>query len=379
MSSQLQDQENFVQASIARSRHHKRLRLIFTAVFFSRGILSATKNVVRHKTNSKRSRSYTAIEVEPEASYSNIDKASLSKLVEEENLGQLQILGRVNGVVAALKTDAKNGIRGDYEDIVKRQKAYGSNTYENPLPKSLFYFVLKAFKDPMIILLIVTAAFSLWFGTRKHGLAKGWSNGGSIFLAVLVVIIASSVNTIPRWKCLEMSGCSKLGDVVCPIGDKIPADGLFLHGHSFSVDKSSLTANSNLIEVNCNQKPFLHSGSMVADGFAQMFITSVGMNTTWGKMVRTKWKDSQETTPLQVWLHKIASITSKTGLSVALSVLLVWLVRYFMGKMTNGYVWGKTDFHAVICALVGIATTVVAIAAGAVAEGLPLAVIITIQ
>ncbi|KAJ9182186.1 hypothetical protein P3X46_006209 [Hevea brasiliensis] len=392
---------NLVQTPTSNGKHLKKWRLAFDAIFFSKTLLYVAKNAVKQQLNGRllRTLSYTAIDIKTQTEH--FDKVSLSKLVEEENLDQLRSFGGVDGVVAALKSDAKNGIRDDHADVFNRQMAFGSNTYERPPAKSLFNFVLKAFKDPMIILAVVCSAFSLGFGIRKHGLTKGWSDGGSIFLAISIVIMASSVsNYWPNRQFNKLSQISYtmkvevvrsgwrqhipvdqivVGDVVClRIGDKIPADGLFLHGHLLSIDKSSLTMNIDIVAVNCHLNPFLWSGSMVADGYALMLVTSVGMNTKWGKMLSTKWKDPHETTPIQARLQAITSLTSKVGLMVASLVFLVWLVHYFKGEMRNGYVPGKTEFHEVFCEMVGILATVIAIAAGAVAEGLPLAVVITL-
>ena len=74
-----------------------------------------------------------------------------------------------------------------------------------------------------------------------------------------------------------------VGDVVClKIGDQVPADGLFIDGHSLRVDESSMTGESDHVEVNRNHHPFLFSGTKVVDGYAKMLVTSVGMSTTWG-------------------------------------------------------------------------------------------------
>ena len=60
-----------------------------------------------------------------------------------------------------------------------------------------------------------------------------------------------------------------VGDVVClKIEDQVPADGLFLEGHSLKVEESSTTQDeSDHVEVNCHH-PFLFSGTKVVDGYA---------------------------------------------------------------------------------------------------------------
>lgn len=92
-----------------------------------------------------------------------------------------------------------------------------------------------------------------------------------------------------------------VGDIVClKIGDQVPADGLFLDGHSLRVDESSMTGESDHVEVNWNSNPFLVSGTKVADGYARMIVTSVGVNTMWGEMMSSISRDETEQTPLQV-------------------------------------------------------------------------------
>lgn len=55
-----------------------------------------------------------------------------------------------------------------------------------------------------------------------------------------------------------------VGDVVClKIGDQVPADGLFFAGKSMQVDESSMTSESDHIEVNSSGNLFLLSGTKV--------------------------------------------------------------------------------------------------------------------
>ncbi|KAI6694214.1 hypothetical protein NL676_021924, partial [Syzygium grande] len=98
------------------------------------------------------------------------------------------------------------------------------------------------------------------------------------------------------------------------------------------VDESSMTGESDHVEVNSNQNPFLFSGTKVADGYAQMLVTSVGMNTTWGEMMSSISCDNSEQTPLQARLNKLTSSIGKVGLAVAFLVLVVLLIRYFTGN-----------------------------------------------
>ena len=91
-------------------------------------------------------------------------------------------------------------------------------------------------------------------------------------------------------------------------GDQIPANGLFLNGHSLKVDKRSMQGK-------------------VTDGF--VLVTSVGMNTAWGEMMSSISHELNEETPLQARLNKLTSCVGKIGLTVAVLLLAAMLIRYF--------------------------------------------------
>ncbi|KAK0607111.1 hypothetical protein LWI29_009503 [Acer saccharum] len=130
-----------------------------------------------------------------------------------------------------------------------------------------------------------------------------------------------------------------VGDVMClKIGDQIPADGLFLEGHSLQVDESSMTGKSDHVAVNRSHNPFLFSGTKMVDGYVCMLAASVGMNTTWEQMmsqISRESRDTNEETPLQARLNKLTSSIGKVGLAVAFLVLVVLLVCYFTGNTTD--------------------------------------------
>ncbi|KAM1624171.1 hypothetical protein ACFX1S_022442 [Malus domestica] len=46
-----------------------------------------------------------------------------------------------------------------------------------------------------------------------------------------------------------------------------------------------MTGESEHVEVNGGQNPFLYSRTKVVDGYGQMLVALVGMNSTWGEMM----------------------------------------------------------------------------------------------
>lgn len=117
------------------------------------------------------------------------------------------------------------------------------------------------------------------------------------------------------------------GDVICLKNrDQVPADGIFLDGHSLQMDESD-----HNVEVNSSQNPFLFSGTKVVDGYARMLATAVGISTTWGQIMSKTSYNTSERTLLKTRVRKLTSWVDLVGLVIAFSGLLIILCRYFTG------------------------------------------------
>ncbi|XP_027343236.1 putative calcium-transporting ATPase 13, plasma membrane-type, partial [Abrus precatorius] len=374
----------------------KRWRVAFTAIAFIKPLLKSKDINARSLT---RSFSFVAIDV-------NHDPKLLIGIVREKNMESLTRFGGVKEVVTLLQTDVKSGVRDNQVEIDHRKHVFGVNMFQKPPAKGFLSFVLEAFKDTTIIILLVCAVLSLGFGIKQHGWKDGWYDGGSIILAVILVIVVSSVSNFKQSRQFEKLSAKSdnigvevirggrhqtisifdvvVGDIVyLKIGDQVPADGLFLEGHSLTVDESSMTGESDHVNVNGNTNPFLISGTKVTDGFANMLVTSVGMNTAWGDMMSSVTRELNEETPLQARLNKLTSGIGKVGLLVAVIVLVVSMIRYFTGSTRDDmgnreFFGGKTSFGDAMNAIVGIVGAAVTIVVVAIPEGLPLAVTLTL-
>ncbi|TKY50099.1 putative calcium-transporting ATPase 13 [Spatholobus suberectus] len=252
----------------------KRWHSAFVAIYCSRAIMSHFTPNNTNKTKAKVSPtptpSFTVVDLYSHHSF-DIDQTTLTDIVKEKDLQNLDKFGGVEGVASALETHVEYGIKGDdadAEDITRRKEVFGSNTYNKPPSKGFFHFVVEAFKDVTILILLACAAFSLGFGIKEHGLKEGWYDGGSIFVAVFIVISMSSISNFRQSRQFDkLSQVSNdiqidvvrsgrrqhvsifeivVGDVIClKIGDQVPADGLFIEGHSLKVDESSMTGESD--------------------------------------------------------------------------------------------------------------------------------------
>ncbi|XVE81696.1 hypothetical protein DITRI_Ditri15bG0086300 [Diplodiscus trichospermus] len=329
--------EYLLQVPANLSKPKKKWHSIFTTIYCSRTFSAPVNKSQTPKEKTKAiplASSHVSLTVTRENSPFHIDQTTLIELLQDKNIETLCTNDGVDGVASALGTDIEVGISGSVEDIACRHEAFGSNTYKKPPTKSFFHFVVEAFKDLTIMILLGCAALSLGFGIKEHGPKEGRTDN----LTSYKVSYNIQIDVVRRGRRHQISIFDiVVGDIVClKIGDQVPADGLFLDGHSLQVDESSMTGESDHVE-----------------------------------------------TPLQARLNKLTSSIGKVGLAVALLVLVVLLVRYFTGNTTdeNGnreFNRGKTKADDIINAVVGIVAAAVTIVVVAIPVGLPLAVTLTL-
>ncbi|KVH87858.1 Calcium-transporting P-type ATPase, N-terminal autoinhibitory domain-containing protein [Cynara cardunculus var. scolymus] len=317
----------------------------------------------------------------------------------------LLYLYQVKGLSEKLKTNPEKGIHDDDSQILERKNVFGSNTYPRKKGRSFWRFVLDACRDTTLIILMVAAAASLALGIKTEGIEEGWYDGGSIFLAVIIVIVVTAVSdykqslqfqnlneekqnihleVVRGGRRIEISIFDIIvGDVIpLKIGDQVPADGILVSGHSLAVDESSMTGESKIVHKD-HKAPFLMSGCKIADGYGTMLVTSVGINTEWGLLMASISEDNGEETPLQVRLNGVATFIGIVGLVVAIAVLIILLARYFSGHSKDDkdkveFIAGKTSVGDAVDGAIKIFTIAVTIVVVAVPEGLPLAVTLTL-
>ncbi|GAY64733.1 hypothetical protein CUMW_235690 [Citrus unshiu] len=383
-------------------RHQRRWRMAFRVICFTRALVSMSRKCLQNNNQILlRSLSYVAVDIstsdDHEVPFVGVNKQMLSKMVKEKSFESLSNLGGVNQVAAILESDTKRGISGNKADLGHRINVFGANRYKRPKAKSFLSFVFEALKDTTIIILLVCALLSLGFGIKQEGLKEGWFDGGSIIFAVFLVVIVSAVSNFKQSRQFQAladessdirievvrdgrrQGLSifdvVVGEIVClKTGDQIPADGLFFDGHSLKVDESSMTGESDHVEVD-EKSPFLLSGTKVTDGYGFMLVTSVGMSTAWGEMMSSISHELNEETPLQARLNKLTSCIGKIGLTVAV-LGACGNTRDETGK--REFLGRKTKVDDVMNSVINIIAAAVTIIVVAIPEGLPLAVTLTL-
>ncbi|OJD30978.1 calcium-translocating p-type atpase [Diplodia corticola] len=299
-----------------------------------------------------------------------------------------------------------------------RVRVFKRNVLPAKKPTPLWKLMWLAYNDKVLILLTAAAAISLALGLYETfgvehppdaPMPVDWIEGCAICIAIVIVVLVGALNdyqkerafvrlntkkedrevkVIRSAKSFQMSVHDVLvGDVVhLEPGDLIPADGIFIAGHNLKCDESSATGESDqmkktggdqvmrLLEQGRGQAkhqdldPFIISGSKVLEGVGTYLVTSVGVNSSYGKILMAMRQDP-EPTPLQVKLDGLAGAIAKLGSSAAAFLFFVLLFR-FLGTLPGSELTANEKASKFMDILI-VAITVIVVA---VPEGLPLAV-----
>lgn len=326
----------------------------------------------------------------------DIGPEELASIVRSHDIKRLESHGGAEGLAIKLSVSFENGL--SLSEISTRQKIYGLNKFVEKPPRPFWMFVWDAMQDLTLIMLMVCAVISLGVGIATEGWPKGMYDGIGIILCIILVVVVTAISDykqslqfrdldkekrnvaiqVTRNRSRQKVSIHELvvGDIVnLSIGDQVPADGLYISGYSLSIDESSLSGESEPVNID-KERPFLLSGTKVQDGSGKMFVTSVGMRTEWGRLMVTLSEGGEDETPLQVKLNGVATIIGKIGLVFAILTFLVLTARLLAVKAIHGHItnWSISDALNLLN-FFAIAVTILVVA---VPEGLPLAVTLSL-
>ena len=297
-----------------------------------------------------------------------------------------------------------NGLT-DQEVIASRQK-YGENLLTPPKRPSIWKLYLEKFQDPVIRVLLVAAVFSLIISIIENEYAETIGIFFAIFLATgigfyfeydankkfdllnavgeetpVTVIRNGKVKEIPRKEIV-------VGDIVIlNTGDEIPADGTLVEAVSLQVNEANLTGE---LMVNKTTDPehfddeatypsnAVMRGTTVTDGHGTMKVDRVGDATEIGKVARQSTEQSDEKTPLNIQLEKLANLIGKVGFTIATLTFVI-----FTGKDLYAYFTANTvetweqwlQVAQIVLKYFMMAVTLIVVA---VPEGLPMSVTLSL-
>lgn len=331
-----------------------------------------------------------------------IDPEELASIVRGHDIKRLKLHGGVQGIASKLPVSLDEGIctedPSSKSSISVRQRIYGFNRFTEKPARSFLTFVWEALQDLTLIILMVCAVVSIGVGIGTEGWPKGMYDGLGILISIFLVVIVTAISDYKQSLQFRDLDQEKkkifvqvtrdgrrgkvsiydlvVGDVVhISTGDIVPADGLFITGYSLLIDESSLSGESEPVNV-YEEKPFLLSGTKVQDGSGKMLVTAVGMRTEWGKLMETLSEGGDNETPLQVKLNGVATVIGKIGLGFAVLTFLVLTVRFLVEKALKHEFtsWSSADALTLVDYF-AIAVTILVVA---VPEGLPLAVTLSL-
>jgi Ca2+-transporting ATPase len=302
---------------------------------------------------------------------------------------------------------------GSYAD---RLHTFSNNALPDKKPTPLWKLMWIAYNDKVLILLTVAAAISLALGLYETFGAYhppdapppvDWIEGCAICIAIVIVVLVGSLNDYQKERAFVKLNAKKearevkvirsgkslqipvqdvtAGDVLhLEPGDMVPVDGIFIGGHNVKCDESSATGESDALrkvggdqvmrmleeghtelkEMDC----FIISGSKVLEGIGTYVATSVGVNSSYGKILMAMRVDMAPT-PLQVKLDGLATAIAKLGTSAALLLFFVLLFRFLADLSGNPATSSEKASQFLDILIVAVTVIVVAVP-----EGLPLAV-----
>lgn len=286
----------------------------------------------------------------------------------------------VGEVARLLETDYKRGL--STAEITRRQEKYGLNRIRERAGKPAWKRFLLQFAQPLIYILLLAVGVTAFL--------HEWVDSAVIFLVVFINAVVGFIQESKAEKAID--ALSKMvvtettvrrdgtkrrvaseqlvpGDIVLlQSGDRVPADLRLFHVRSLQVDESALTGESLPVAkhsdrlahdtVLADRKNMAYAGTLVTSGLAEGVVWATGDRTETGRIA---WLISEATTlvtPLTRKIEQFSNLLLKAILALAAVTFGVGLLH------------GETPVDMFMAA--------VALAVGAIPEGLPAAVTIVL-
>ncbi len=230
------------------------------------------------------------------------------------------------------------------EQVATARQEFGDNSLRYKNRYTIFDRIKETLKEPMVVLLLVTAL--IYFASGK--------SGDGIFLTVAIFLVVAislyqdsrSRNALEKLKDLTQPYCKVirggeireipsseivLGDsLVVEEGMAIAADATIVHANDFSVNESILTGESMPVAKDqFHEAPYIYLGSSVASGLAIATVTAIGNDTRLGKIGNSLEAIAEEKTPLEL---QIGNFVKKMVLAGAIVFVVVWAINYIHSK-----------------------------------------------
>lgn len=274
----------------------------------------------------------------------------------------------------SLKTDVVHGLAT--QDVSDRLRIFGRNEFESVTGNTALKILLRQFESPLIFILIIAGSATLFI--------EVWFDAAIIFLAIGVNIFLGffqenkAENAVARLRAYVQVRARVIrnghgrqidardvvpGDIVhLSLGSRVPADARLLSVRNLGIDEAILTGESLSVAKDIDVLPaitpvverrnMVFGGTLVTEGNGVAIVTKTGMATEFGKIAALVEGASQEQTPIEEAVAKLAWI-----ITIGMSLFVV-------GIFVLGIAHGETFFDMFLVSI--------AVAVGAIPEALPI-------
>jgi len=296
-------------------------------------------------------------------------------------------------VAAELKTDLRKGISS--AEAARRLSQYGTNELRKEEGISPLALFLGQFKNMLVIILLVAIALSALVGEVMD----------AAIIAVIVLFVAvlgffqeyraeraiealkkmlSPTITVLRNSREDEVPSKDLvtGDImVLEAGDKIPADGRIVEGHSLKCDEAPLTGESMPVGKHKDALPeatpvndrrnMVFTGTTVTYGRGKAVVTATAMGTELGRIAEEVATAKTEQTPLEKRTEEVGRWLGMIALAICVLVAVISIAREFLtkGSVDLPFIVTVTMF-AIALAVAAVPEALAAIVTGALAIGM---------
>ena len=280
-------------------------------------------------------------------------------------------------------------------EAAARLETYGYNELIETGKISPIMMFLRQFTDPMVLILLVAIAISVFTSVFSH--ENGGEHGFIDAIVISAIVIFNAVfgfiqeyrsekalealkeMAAPRAKVVREGAWREIdsrnvvpGDIIgLEPGDRVPTDARVGYSVGLAADESVLTGESiavrkivepiHLVTVTVgDMKNMVFQGTTIVSGKGQAVVTATGMRTRFGRIAEMVQESEKDVTPLQL---DLADLGKKLGILVTALCIIVFVAEVIEGVTAS-------PVEALLAAI--------ALAVSAIPEGLPAVVTITL-
>ncbi|MFO8239582.1 MAG: HAD-IC family P-type ATPase, partial [Dissulfuribacterales bacterium] len=286
----------------------------------------------------------------------------------------------IEEITRTIETDPAEGLTE--EEVLSRRKAFGENTLTQKMGQGPVIRFLIQFNQPLVIILLMATLVTLFL--------QEWVEAGVIFGVVLINAVIGFVQESKALKAIDALARAMVsnamvqragrrqkvparelvpGDVIfLQSGDKVPADVRLFEIRELRIDESTLTGESLPVQkedvrlpeetVLSDRRNMAYSSTLVTHGTCRGLVIATGDHTEIGRINQMISSAEVLATPLTRKIEHFSKVLLYVIIALA---ALTFLMGYLRGQ----------DWIEMFMASV-------ALAVGAIPEGLPAAMTITL-